>query len=168
MSGMRWVTTDALPGLPAVHAGRHTPAVEAGRSGCAGRSASVLSPVRPPGRPPDAAAAPAERSRLSEMPGAAALSAVSCVAPPASSALSIASFEHRLRRGTLGAAAGERRSDAAVTGREATSVAYSHASFTCRASCSALSSTTLPSTHSPSLHTEELTLEPTLGRSPPL
>ena len=75
---------------------------------------------------------------------------------------------------TLGAAAGERRSDAAVTGREATSVAYSHASCTCRASCSALSTTTLPSTHWPSssqgslsLHAEELTLEPTLGRSPP-
>eukprot|EP00964_Phaeocystis_antarctica_P139581 scaffold104359_cov48-Phaeocystis_antarctica.AAC.2 len=124
--GIRCVTTEAVVGLPAVAAGL-----------CCGALT------------PGAEAVPADRSLLGEMTGAAttAAAAAAAVSPPASSAASIAAREQRRRPGRLASAAeGERTSHAAVTGREATSVAYSHAWFTWRASWSALSSTIAPST----------------------
>ena len=99
----------------------------------------------------------------------------SWVSPSASSAANIEALEQRRRAGSLASAAGDRASHPAVTGREATSVAYSHAWCTCCASWSALSRTMLPSTHwpssthgSPSLDTEEVTLVPSRAcNSPP-
>ena len=99
---MRCVTTDAVVGRPAVEAGR-----------CCGALT------------PGAEAAPADLNLLGETTDAAAAAVGSWVPPPASSAASIASLEQRLVLGRP--ASGERTSHAAVTGREATSVAYSHA-----------------------------------------
>ena len=100
---MRCVTTDAVVGRSAVEAGR-----------CCG----TLTP---------GTEAPADLNLLGETTDAAAAAVGSWVPPPASSAASIASLEQRLLLGRPASAEGERTSHAAVTGREATSVAYSHA-----------------------------------------